>query len=111
MRRTETKRAVRVPGAMECYRSAPRTLPSASLDARILAAARQSAARSPDRRQLLFVGGMAATVMVAFTVRWLIQEPTLPAAQSFGLYEGHSRAYLLQFDPLTTGPGSQEGMP
>ena len=110
MRRMEG-RVVRGTRALKAYRSAPGSVPSASMDARILGAARQSAAQSPDRRQLLFVGAMAATVMVTFTARWLIQDPPLPDSRSFGLSEGQSRGYLQQFDPLTTGPGSQESLP
>jgi hypothetical protein len=115
MKRRDVRRDARGTRAMKAYRlvsgSAPCPVPSASMDARILAAARQSASRSPERRQLLFVGAMAATVMMAFTARWLTQDSPLSDSRSFGLAEGQSRDYLLQFDPLTTGPGSQEGLP
>lgn len=105
------------PRALTLYRAESPPKPAASVDLRILAAARASSSRSPERRQLVFVSAMAATVLVAFTARWLITDPLAPhspyfgMAQDFGMAEGQSRAYLLEFDPLITGPGSQEGLP
>lgn len=98
------------PRALISYRTASTPKPAASMDLRILAAARAAVSRSPERRQLLFVGALAATVMVAFTARWFISDP-LPLSQDFGIAEGQTRGYLLEFDPLITGPGSQEGLP
>jgi ferric-dicitrate binding protein FerR (iron transport regulator) len=98
------------PRALTLYRATPAPRPAASADLRILAAARAAAARSSERRQLLFVGAMAATVMVAFTTRWLVTDPA-PHSQDFGIAEGQTHDYLLEFDPLVTGPGSQEGLP
>ena len=92
------------------YRSGRLPTPTASMDLRILAAARDARAKSPGRDQLVFVGAMAATVLVAFTARWFIPDPRL-ATQDFGIAEGQSRDYLLKFDPLISGPGSQEGLP
>jgi len=99
------------PRALALYRSAADPQPSAAVDARILATARAAASRSSRRLPLLFAGSMAATVLVAFSARLVIPDPPEPDTRQYGLVEGQSRDYLLKFDPLTTGPGSQEGLP
>ena len=98
------------PRALSLYRAAPAPQPPAAVDERILASARAAAAPGPGRRPLLFAGAMAATVIVAFAARLTITDPP-PDTGQFGMTEGQAHDYLLTFDPLTTGPGSQEGMP
>jgi hypothetical protein len=101
----------RGPRALAAYRSTRDPRPVASVDARILAAARAAARRTRLHRPLWFAGAMAATVLVAFGARWFATDLSLTDAREYGLHEGQSRDYLLEFDPLTTGPGSQEGLP
>src|SRR5688500_2181378 len=100
------------PHVLTIYRSTPEARPSALLDARILKAAREAVHHAPDRGALVFAGAMAATVLVAFTVRWNSTD-TLTASDTrpYGVAEGQARDYLLKFDPQITGPGSQEGLP
>jgi hypothetical protein len=105
------KAPARGPRALSLYRSAADPRPPASVDAQILASARTAAARSPSRGPLLFAGAMAATLLVTFTARLTLIDPPPPDTRHYGLAEGQSRDYLLKLDPLTTGPGSQEGLP
>ena len=97
---------------MTMYRGSAQPRPPAGVDARILSAAQATARQSTGRRDLLFAGTLAATMIVAFGARLLITEPLPPAdSPEFGISEGQSHDYLIHFDPLTTGPGSQEGLP
>lgn len=105
------KRPARGPRALSLYRSAVDPRPPASVDAHILASARKAAVRSPGRGPLLFAGAMAATLLVTFTARLALTDPPPPDTRQYGMVEGQSRDYLLKLDPLTTGPGSQEGLP
>lgn len=101
----------KLPLALAWYRRAADPSPPASVDAHILASARAAAARPRARMPLLFAGAMATTLLVSFTARWFIPDPPPPDTRQYGLVEGQARDYLLKFDPLTTGPGSQEGLP
>lgn len=101
--------SARRPIALYLYRRTADPRPAASVDAAILAAAR-GAARTSGRAPL-FVAGMAATVVLGFTSRCLLDDPPRPDTREYGLTAGQTHDYLLTFDPLITGPGSQEGQP
>jgi hypothetical protein len=103
---------VKRPRALALYHSMPALPPDAALDARILAAARHVA---PARRRgpALLAAALAATLLIAFTVRWFA-----PGADSkeidtrnFGIAEGQARVWLASANINTQGPGSREGLP
>ena len=103
---------VKRPRALALYHAIPGVLPSAAIDARILAAARTP---SHSRPVLPFTVAAAALLIAVFALRWM--NPGEPASRvatrtDFGIAEGQSRAFLSTFHPMmATGPGSQEGKP
>jgi hypothetical protein len=99
------------PRVMAIYRAGS-PQPSAAIDQRILAAARERQVSPVPARLAL----AAAVALVAiFAVRWWMpghsSAPEIAVA-NFGLEEGQARAWLTTYQPpLTdTGPGSQEGL-
>jgi len=104
--------AVKRRNPLELYRAAPAVNPSAQIDARVLAAARNSRASARRRIEWLVAGAMAAAVAAAFYLRIDTTTPPHYEASNFGREEGLSRAWLMESDlQQPTGPGSQEGLP
>jgi hypothetical protein len=99
------------PRIMAIYRAGS-PQPSAAIDQRILAAARdRQASRTPKRLALA-----ACVALVAiFAARWMMPGQTSAPEITdthFGLEEGQARAWLTTYQPAltATGPGSQEGL-
>ena len=86
--------------------------PSAAIDQRILALARERpSSRSPGRLAL----AAAVALVAVFAARWMMPGPSSApeiTVTHFGLEEGQARAWLATYQPplTATGPGSQEGM-
>lgn len=97
---------------LELYRASPEVIPSAQIDASVLAAARASPAPASLRRQLVLTGAVAAGVVAIFVMR-IATTPTQDfASTGNGLEEGLARAWLTDLDiQKPIGPGSQEGLP
>lgn len=100
------------PRALALYRASAEELPSAQMDAFVLAAARASPAPARRRREWFFAGAAVAAVAAMFVVRIATTPPQNFASTGFGRDEGRARAVLMNLDlEKPTGPGSQEGLP
>jgi hypothetical protein len=99
------------PRVMAIYRAGS-PQPSAAIDQRILAAARERQTSGISRGLAL----AAAVALVAiFAARWMMPGQTSAPEITdthFGLEEGQARAWLTSYQPTltATGPGSQEGL-
>jgi hypothetical protein len=104
--------AMKTRGVIELYRAGPEIVPSAEVDARVLAAARASRSPARLRRPMLLTGAVAAAVVAMFVVRIATTPPQDYAGNGKGREEGLTHAWLMDLDlQKPTGPGSQEGLP
>ncbi len=98
--------------AIEWYRQSAKVVPSAEVDAFVLAAARASPAPVRRYRELLLAGAAVAAVAVLFVVRFATTPTHDFVSSGHAREEGHSRAWLMNLDlQKPNGPGSQEGLP
>jgi len=99
------------PRALALYRASAGVLPSARMDAFVLAAARESSAKA-RRPEWLIAGAAVAAVAALFLVRVAMTPTEDFAGGGNGIEEGLARDWLMTLDlQKPTGPGSQEGLP